>query len=85
VSRPPIDQARWQPWIDHVCAAVGVDPAHVDVSVIHRMAGDVASAYERPMGPVSTHLLGLAVASGKQPGAIEAITAAAREAGEARS
>lgn len=81
LTRPPIDQAVWQGWIDHVCAGVGVDPALVDVRAIHDLTGAVADAYERPMAPVSAHLWGLAIAAGKEAGAVGAITAAAREAG----
>ena len=85
MSRPPIDQARWQPCIDHVCAAVGVDPNQVDLAAIHALAGEVAGTYERPMGPVSTHLWGIARASGPAPADAHAAIVAAREAGEARS
>ena len=84
MTRPPIDQTRWQPWIDHVCAAVGVDPRHVQVRLIHQVSGEVASYYERPMGPVSAHLLGLATGSAREAGAAEAIATAAREAGGRR-
>lgn len=63
-GRRPIDQARWQPWIDHVCSAVGVDPARVDVRDLHEVTGEVAARYARPMAPVSAHLLGLAEAAG---------------------
>ncbi|MDO5533783.1 MAG: DUF6457 domain-containing protein [Propionibacteriaceae bacterium] len=60
MKRPPIDPAPWQPWIDHVCAAVDVDPLLVDVRAIHALTGDVAAAFTRPMAPVSAHLWGLA-------------------------
>lgn len=60
MTRPPIDQSLWQPWIDHVCTAVGVDPALVDVGAIHVLSGEVAEVYERPMAPVAAHLWGLA-------------------------
>lgn len=64
MSRPPIDQSRWQPWIDHVCGALGVDPGLVDVGAVHALAGEVAAAYERPMAPVAAHLAGRAVGRG---------------------
>lgn len=64
MSRAPIDQSRWQPWIDHVCGALGVDPALVDVVAIHELAGDVAAAHERPMAPVAAHLAGRSVGQG---------------------
>ena len=82
MSRPPIDQAPWQPWVDHVCTAVGVDPAAVDVRAIHDLTGAVAEAYERPMAPVSAHLWGLAHGAGADPDAVRtALLDAAREAG----
>lgn len=80
MTRPPIDQAVWQPWIDHVCAAVGVDPDSVDARRVHRITGQVASVYTRPMAPVAAHLLGLAEGAGVSPSlARQAI----REAAEA--
>lgn len=60
MTRPPVDAARWQPWIDHVCAAVGVDPAAVDVAAVHDLSGEVAAVFTRPMAPVAAHLWGLA-------------------------
>ena len=42
------------PWIDHVCAAVDVDPALVDVAAIHELSGQVARDFTRPMAPVAT-------------------------------
>ena len=67
MSRRPVDQALWQPWIDHVCTAVGVDPARVDTVALHDLSGEVANVFTRPMAPVSTFLLGLAVGSGIDP------------------
>ena len=81
MSRPPIDQARWQAWIDHVCAAVGVDPALVDARAVNDLTGTVATTYERPMAPVSAHLWGLAIATGTPPAeAVDHLVDAAREA-----
>ncbi len=83
MSRAPIDQARWQPWIDHVCAAVGVDPELVDVRWLHRITGEVATVYTRPMAPVAAHLLGLAEGSGVGPSrARQAIRDAAEAAAQ---
>lgn len=81
-ARPPVDAAAWQPWVDHVCRALDVDPAQVDVAAVHELAGEVAAAFTRPMAPVAAHLWGLA--SGRRGGAADpraAILAAAREAG----
>lgn len=64
MSRPRVDQVLWQPWIDHVCAAVGVDPVQVDTAALHRVSAEVATLFTRPMAPVSAFLLGLAAGSG---------------------
>lgn len=81
MTRPPVDQALWQPWIDHVCSAMGVDPRLIDLGAILALAGDVAKTYARPMGPVSAHLLGLARAGGADPDeAAHALIAAAAAA-----
>lgn len=77
MSRAPLNQAEWQPWIDHVCAAVGVDPATVDMAAIHALSGQVAADFTRPMAPVATHIWGLA---GGTDAAREAIEAAAVDA-----
>lgn len=66
-KRPPIDQSLWQPWIDHVCAAVGVDPGDVDVRTIHELTSHVVEVFERPMAPVSAHLWGMARGAGSDP------------------
>lgn len=57
------DLSQWDPWIAEVSAAVGVDPARVDVAALHELAGDVSRQFLRPMAPVATYLWGLAVAS----------------------
>lgn len=58
---PDLDQEGWRPWIAHVCAAMGVDPARVDVEEIHVLTRAVAHGLSRPMAPVSAHLWGLAL------------------------
>lgn len=85
MTRPPIDQAVWQPWIDHVCAAVGVDARRVELGAIHALAGTIAATYERPMGPVAAHLRGIAQASGQDAADVDrALAAAARDAAQVR-
>ena len=84
MARAPIDQSQWQAWIDHVCQALGVDPADVDVRAIHDLTGQIANEYERPMAPVAAHLWGIARARGVEPAeAAETLVAAARDAGGA--
>lgn len=80
VSRAPLNPADWQPWIDHVCAAVEVDPAAVDMAAIHDLSGQVARDFTRPMAPVATHIWGL---GGGTEQARDAVAAAAVDAGAA--
>ncbi|WP_227993088.1 DUF6457 domain-containing protein [Pseudactinotalea sp. HY160] len=51
----------WRPWIERAAAAAGVDPACVDVPLIHDLTKQVAHRYDRPMAPVSSFLLGVAL------------------------
>lgn len=62
LTRPPLDQPPWQPWIDEVGAAVGVATAGVRVGDVHELTQAVASGLARPMAPVSAYLWGMAVA-----------------------
>ena len=54
-------QGRWNAWVVEACAAVGVDPADVDVTGIHGLTKDIAHGFARPMAPVGSYILGLAV------------------------
>jgi hypothetical protein len=54
-------EQQWQAWITQACAAVEVDPGDVDVSAIHRLSRDIAHGFARPMAPVGSYILGLAV------------------------
>ena len=54
-------ELQWQVWIIEACGAVGVDPADVDISAIHRLSRDIAHGFARPMAPVGSYILGLAV------------------------
>lgn len=56
-----LDSDRWDDWITAVCARLGVDPTLVDVAVIHDLTRRVAHRYERPMAPVSSYMVGVAV------------------------
>ncbi|MCE1178947.1 MAG: DUF6457 domain-containing protein [Micrococcales bacterium] len=57
-------EARWHAWVSEVCAELGVDPALVDIELIHRLTKEVAHRGERPMAPVSAYILGMAVGQG---------------------
>lgn len=54
-------ELEWQDWIAEACAAVGVDPADVDVTGIHGLTKEIAHGFARPMAPVGSYILGLAV------------------------
>lgn len=57
----------WEDWVTRACDAVGVDPRLVDIDEVHRLTKHVAHRFERPMAPVSSLILGLAIASGGDP------------------
>lgn len=57
-----LDAVRWARWIDDVCAAMGVDPALVDVDAIHGLSGIIARDVVRPMAPVGAFIWGVACA-----------------------
>ena len=65
----PEQAVRVARWIDLVTAEVGV-PAPTDVETILDVAKDAAHSVERPAAPVSTYLLGYAVAQGADPRAV---------------
>ena len=62
-------QQRWLDWVQEAADAVGVDPAVVDIREIHHLSREVAHRLDRPLAPVSTFILGLALgaASGDGP------------------
>ena len=68
-----------QEWVAAVKEQLGID-ASVDVDLILDVAKDAAHGVQRPAAPVTTYLLGLAVAGGADPA-----QAAARIAALARS
>ena len=51
----------WHDWIAHACVALDVDPAAVDVTGIHGLTKEIAHGFARPMAPVGSYILGLAV------------------------
>lgn len=56
-------QQRWTEWVKDACEAVGVDADEVDIVEIHLLSKQVAHRLERPLAPVSTFILGLALGS----------------------
>lgn len=68
-------ELQWQDWIHDACLALEVDPGAVDVTGIHGLAKDIAHGFARPMAPVGSYILGLAVGARGARG--EAVDAAA--------
>lgn len=57
-------EQRWLDWVAEASSAVGIDPSDVDIVQLHHLSKQVAHRLERPMAPVSTFILGLALGSG---------------------
>ena len=55
-----------QEWVDAVSAALGVE-VPVDIDAILDVARDAAHNVDRPAAPVTTYILGAAVAAGADP------------------
>lgn len=51
----------WQEWVERACAALEVDSSLVDIGEVHEVSKDVAHQVQRPLAPVSTFILGLAI------------------------
>ncbi len=71
----------WHDWIDDACRALDVDPRAVDVTGIHDLTKDIAHGFARPMAPVGSYILGLAVGARTARGEAvdpEALSAAIR-------
>lgn len=56
-----------EPWLAQACAAVGVERELLDVGLGLRLSREVAHRLARPLAPVSTLLLGIAI--GQDPDA----------------
>ena len=54
-------EQEWNDWIRDACQAVGPDPDTVDVTGIHALSKEIAHGFARPMAPVGSYILGLAV------------------------
>lgn len=60
-GRTDLTSNTWTPWINDVCARLGVDPALVDVPLVHDLTKQIAHRYERPMAPIGSYILGIAL------------------------
>ena len=65
-SRAAEEVTEMQDWVEAVRSALGVDVA-VDIDAILDVARDAAHNVDRPAAPVTTYLLGAAVAAGADP------------------
>jgi molybdopterin-guanine dinucleotide biosynthesis protein A len=65
-TRAAEEDRDMQEWVDAVSAALGVDVA-TDIDAILDVARDAAHNVDRPAAPVTTYLLGAAVAAGADP------------------
>lgn len=61
-------RARWAAWVELAAEAAGVDPADVDVAGIHTLTRQIAHGYDRPLAPVGSYILGLAVGAARARG-----------------
>ena len=70
---------RLSTWIEQLTKELGV-PAPTDIDVILDVAKDAAHSIERPAAPVTTYLLGYAVAQGADPSYVaDAVARLARD------
>lgn len=69
-------EARWSGWVASTSEALGIDASSVDIEAIHALTKTVAHGLDRPLAPVSSYLLGVAV--GVRLGRGEVVGAAER-------
>lgn len=70
-EKTDLTTGEWDEWIAEVAGRLGVDPATVNVPLIHDLTREIAHRFQRPMAPVGAYLMGLALgaALGEDPGA----------------
>lgn len=56
--------AELTPWVHTLAAQLGIDPADVPTSALLNITRDVAHSIARPAGPITTYLMGVAIARG---------------------
>ena len=67
---------EWDAWIAQACTQLHIEPELADVDLVHELSKNVAHHVLRPMAPVSTYLLGIALGRALERG--EPTDAAAR-------
>ena len=56
-----VAEQQWHDWINDACARSTSTPRAVDVVGIHALTKEIAHGFARPMAPVGSYILGLAV------------------------
>lgn len=64
-------ESRWRSWVEKACASVGIDPQTVDIRAIHALTKRVAHNLDRPLAPVSSYILGVAVGMAAVSGSVD--------------
>lgn len=70
----PHVEPRWQQWTEKAARELGLDPSLIDIARIHEVSRIVAHDFERPLAPVSTYILGLAVGAAAGRADIDELT-----------
>lgn len=65
-------RAVWDTWVAEACRASGVEARLVDIDAVLSLTKEVAHRFERPMAPVSSFILGAALATGGDFGELRA-------------
>lgn len=60
-GRTDLTSEKWNPWITEVCERLGVDTALVDVPLVHDLTRNIAHRYDRPMAPIGSYIMGIAL------------------------
>lgn len=64
-SRPANDlaavEARWAEWVESTSRLLAIDPALVDIPAIHDLTKTIAHELDRPLAPVASFMLGVAI------------------------
>ncbi|WP_243837644.1 DUF6457 domain-containing protein [Cumulibacter soli] len=67
-------EQQWDIWVDRACTTLGVDPETVDITAIHALTKRVAHNLDRPLAPVSSYILGVAVGLAAADNAVDPAT-----------
>lgn len=73
---------QWTRWVGQTCAALDLDPTDIDIPLVHELSKNVSHQVTRPLAPVSSYILGIAIGRLIERGVT--VDAAARKALAAR-